>query len=375
MTKAKAGTTDSAFARAVLAWFDEHGRTQLPWQQDPTPYRVWVSEIMLQQTQVATVIPYYERFMQRFASVADLAAADVDEVLEHWSGLGYYARGRNLHKSAGVCVEQHDGDLPQDIDALIALPGIGRSTAGAILSLALDERHPILDGNVKRVLARHAAIEGWPGKTAVQENLWAVSERVTPANRVGNFNQAMMDLGATLCTRTRPDCERCPVAASCAGLASGDPVQYPGKKPKRDTPERRASMVCLVRDDAILLERRPPSGLWGGLYCLPIVAVDGAEGRDTLASAPDSVISALAAQVDAAKASPVARFSHTFSHFRLSVEVFVVTESAAPSDIPGAVMEGGRYVWYKVGDVPGGMAAPVMRLLQTLEPELIGDTP
>ena len=328
---------------------------------------------MLQQTQVATVIPYYERFMQRFATVAALAAADVDDVLAHWSGLGYYARGRNLHKSAGLCVEQHKGDLPHDIDALIALPGIGRSTAGAILSLALNERHPILDGNVKRVLARHAGIDGWPGKAAVQDTLWALSEHVTPTRRVANFNQAMMDLGATLCTRSRPACERCPVAKDCTGLASGDPVQYPGKKPKKDTPERHASMVCLTNAGDVLLERRPPSGLWGGLYCLPIVDVDGAGRRDTLASLSDPLITQLAACISEADA-PIARFTHTFSHFRLAVDVYEIPLSAlGDAAFADHVMESERYVWYNTSKVPGGLAAPVTRLLQTLDIEMTGE--
>lgn len=359
----------SEFSSAVLNWFDEHGRTHLPWQQNPTTYRVWVSEIMLQQTQVATVIPYYERFMQSFPTLADLAAADMDTVLEHWSGLGYYARGRNLHKSARLCVEQHAGELPQDIDALVALPGIGRSTAGAILSLALGERHPILDGNVKRVLARHAGIEGWPGKASVLEQLWARSESVTPDERTSAFNQAMMDLGATLCTRSRPACERCPVSDDCKGHASGDPMQYPGKKPKRVTPTRRALMLYVQDGDgAVLLERRPPSGLWGGLYCLPVIVTEGSEARDTLASAKGAVMEALLAGIELGEA-PHARFEHTFSHFKLAVDVMAVPASM----ISNAVMEPDRYVWYKAGVLPGGMAAPVMRLLETLNQTSSGE--
>ena len=359
-----------AFSQAVLAWFDAHGRTHLPWQQDPTPYRVWVSEIMLQQTQVTTVIPYYERFMTRFASLPDLAAADVDEVLEHWSGLGYYARGRNLHKTAIACVEQHGGDLPHDIDALVALPGIGRSTAGAILSLALGQHHPILDGNVKRVLGRYAGIEDWPGKTAVQNELWALAEAVTPAKRVGNFNQAMMDLGATLCTRSRPACASCPIADTCAALASGDPTRYPGKKPKKETPERLATLLYLEHDGQILLERRPPTGLWGGLYCLPIVSADVDTGRNTLGSGAGALQEALEAAVDWDE-PPVARLTHTFSHFRLNADV----RGASVRGIDALVMESDRYVWYNGGDMPGGMAAPVMRLLQTLKFDTSGEAP
>jgi len=216
------------FAERVLQWYDAHGRKHLPWQQTPTPYRVWVSEIMLQQTQVATVIPYYERFMASFPTLAELAAAPIDAVLAHWSGLGYYARARNLHACAVKVVADYAGELPTDIDALVALPGIGRSTAGAILSLSLGQHQPILDGNVKRVL-----------------QLWALSESLTPATRTANFNQAMMDLGAMVCTRSRPQCAECPLSSTCQGLATGSPTNYPGKKPKKAIPVRQTVMLAL----------------------------------------------------------------------------------------------------------------------------------
>ena len=263
------------FAERLLAWFADHGRHDLPWQRDPSPYGVWVSEIMLQQTQVATVIPYYERFMARFPDLAALAEAPLDEVLAHWSGLGYYARARNLHRAARQAMAEHGGRLPETIDALQALPGIGRSTAGAILSLALGQRHPILDGNVKRVLARHAAVAGWPGKAAVQRTLWELAEARTPRRRVADYNQAMMDLGATLCTRARPACERCPVAADCRAREQGLQTDYPGPRPRRELPERQVQML-LVRDPQgrVLLERRPPQGVWGGLWCLPELATE-----------------------------------------------------------------------------------------------------
>jgi len=373
------------FTTAVLDWFALHGRTELPWQQDPTPYRVWVSEIMLQQTQVATVIPYYERFTARFPTLASLATADVDAVLEHWSGLGYYARGRNLHATARACVEHHGGALPEEIDALVALPGIGRSTAGAILSLALGQHHAILDGNVKRVLARHRAVEGWPGGTRVLRQLWRLSERVTPQERAGPFNQAMMDLGATLCTRSRPACARCPVSVDCRARAEGAPTAYPHGKPKKAVPTRRA-VLWWLRDGhgAVLLERRPPSGLWGGLWCLPVTLLPGetVPVRDSLPTgtnllldlalqaaarqAADAVRPATARAAPSAEAeipgTVIARVEHAFSHFRLQAEVRLL--DAAPCR-EASVAEEPEALWYNGGALPGGIAAPVSRLLDT----------
>ena len=222
-----------AFATALLTWFDKHGRKNLPWQIDPTPYRVWVSEIMLQQTQVATVIGYYQRFMQRFPDIKILGRANADDVLHLWSGLGYYARGRNLHHSAQIICSDHGGVLPEDVDLLQTLPGIGRSTAGAILALACGQRHAILDGNVKRVLCRYHAVEGWPGKTLVSRELWSLAERHTPHARVDDYTQAIMDLGATVCTRTRPQCERCPVNNDCVTNRDSRQSAFPIRKPKK----------------------------------------------------------------------------------------------------------------------------------------------
>ena len=209
------------FGRRVLDWFDTHGRKRLPWKENPTPYRVWVSEIMLQQTQVATVIPYYERFMARFPDLAALADAELDEVLRLWAGLGYYARARHLHQAARIVRDRHGGEMPLDSALLQALPGIGRSTAGAILALATGQRQPILDGNVKRLLARFAAVEGWPGQSRVQAALWELAERYTPAERVADYTQAMMDLGAMICTPRRPRCEACPLAGGCVAHGRG----------------------------------------------------------------------------------------------------------------------------------------------------------
>lgn len=244
---------DRSFAAAVLAWFDCHGRKDLPWQQQPTLYRVWVSEIMLQQTQVATVIPYFERFMARFPRVDLLAQAALDEVLALWSGLGYYARARNLHRTAGTIMSQHGGCFPTRFDQVVALPGVGRSTAGAILSLALGERHPILDGNVKRVLARYHALAGWPGKPKVAQRLWEIAETNTPETRVADYNQAMMDLGATLCRRIQPQCQQCPLASECRGYLLGKPMHYPSPRPKQALPERSTVMLMLRNSDGAVL--------------------------------------------------------------------------------------------------------------------------
>jgi A/G-specific adenine glycosylase len=342
------------FAQRVLHWFDRHGRHDLPWQQEPTPYRVWVSEIMLQQTQVATVIPYYQRFMQRFATVAALAEAPVDDVLHHWSGLGYYARARNLHAAARQVMDRHGGEFPERIEALQALPGIGRSTAGAILSLALDQPQPILDGNVKRVLARHFAIAGWPGQTKVLNRLWDLSAALTPARRTGHYNQAMMDLGATVCTRGKPACDRCPLAASCAAYAAGAQRDYPGARPRKALPVRSVRML-LVRDPAgaILLERRPPTGIWGGLWGLPEIDADG----DPVAWCRDVL------QCAVADPRPLAPRRHTFTHFHLEIEPFEILLNA-----PGcAIMEADRRLWYNALNPQSvGLAAPVARLLAEL---------
>ena len=327
---------------------------------------------MLQQTQVAVVIPYFEHFMASFPSVAALANASIDEVLAHWSGLGYYARGRNLRKAAVRVVEQHAGELPLEIDELVKLPGIGRSTAGAILSLGAGQAHPILDGNVKRVLARHHAVAGWPGQSAVLKRLWSIAEQVTPMDRTGPFNQAMMDLGAMVCTRSRPRCASCPIADTCASLAAGNSLDYPGKKPKRRIPIRQTCMVML-RDArrGVLLERRPPSGIWGGLLSLPEM---GAGGRACGGPAGFDELLERCGLVSVSEPEPAARLRHTFSHFHLDIEVLAV--DVRPS--PGAVMEPERFVWYKGGQLSGGVAAPVSRLLADLSTtllELDGETP
>ena len=342
------------FAIRLAAWQDRHGRHDLPWQREPTPWRVWVSEIMLQQTQVATVIPYFERFIARFPEVGALAAADPDEVLALWSGLGYYARARNLHRAAQHVVERHGGEVPQDLEGLTALPGIGRSTAAAILALSHDLPHPILDGNVRRVLARHAAVEGWPGQPAVTRTLWEIAESRMPKRGAAAYTQAIMDLGATVCTARNPACEACPVSGDCAARLEGRQNELPEPRPRRALPTRRCFMLLLEHEGGLLLERRPPSGIWGGLWSLPEVE-DAKAAREwcraNLGGAPR-------------RFRRLSAIRHGFTHFRLEA-----VPLAAEVDNPaGCVMEGGRWLWYKAGQtLPGGMPAPVARLLETLD--------
>lgn len=264
---------DPAFADRLLAWFDVSGRHDLPWQHPRTPYRVWLSEIMLQQTQVRVVVPYFERFVQALPDVRALGEAPLDEVLALWSGLGYYARARNLHKAAQHCVSAHGGALPRDFDALVALPGIGRSTAGAILAQAWGDRFPILDGNVKRVLCRHRGVAGWPGTPAVEKRLWRIAETLLPAARLADYTQAQMDFGATLCTRHDPACIVCPVQGDCIALREGRVDALPTPKPARPLPERHALVLLAIdADNRVLLQRRPSTGVWASLWSLPDAA-------------------------------------------------------------------------------------------------------
>ena len=258
------------FSGRLLTWWDVHGRKNLPWQHPRSAYRVWVSEIMLQQTQVKTVIPYFNRFVERFTDVRSLAAASEDEVLALWSGLGYYARGRNLLKAAKVCLEDHAAKLPQTPESLAALPGIGQSTANAIYSQAWDKSAVILDGNVKRVLARYYAVEGWPGKSSIHKQLWNKAEQLLPKKRGADYSQAIMDLGATLCTRSTPSCDQCPVCDDCKAFKAGTVAQFPTRRPRLKITKKSFQMLILINSSgSVLLERRPPAGIWGGLWSLP----------------------------------------------------------------------------------------------------------
>lgn len=348
--EARARQGAELLAPLLLAWYERHGRHRLPWKSPLSAYRVWVSEVMLQQTQVATVIPYFERFIALFPSVAALAVAEQNQVLGAWSGLGYYARARNLHRAAGLLLSRHRGELPRDLAALRALPGVGRSTAAAILALAYGERHAILDGNVKRVLARVFAVDGWPGRSQVAERLWALSEQVTPESRVADYTQAIMDLGAGPCSRTRPDCDRCPLTAICVAAAAGNPQDYPAKRPKKSLPVRARTFLLLRDGAATLLQQRPPTGLWGGLWSLPECGPDESPEdwcRERLA-------------LDVAHRRTLDPLRHSFSHFHLDITPW---EGELINPV-SRVMEGPPSVWYKQGQtLPGGVAAPVTRLL------------
>jgi len=343
------GMAGPAFADRLLAWWDVHGRHDLPWQHPRSPYRVWVSEIMLQQTQVVTVIPYFERWMSEFPDVPALAAASLDTVLAHWSGLGYYARARNLHRAAIQCVQAHDGELPLDTRALTALPGIGLSTANAIVSQSTNQPAAVLDGNVRRVLARHAGIEGWSGQAAVQKRLWAEAEARLPQHRGADYTQSVMDLGATLCTRSKPACQRCPVAADCHALRAGIVEQLPTPKPAAKVSDRTLHML-IVRDEAgrILLERRPPAGIWGGLWCLPDgEALADIEARLGIVALDPAVLPA---------------FEHRLSHVRMSIRP-LLTDAMEARQVQCPATRG----WFDRGQLPHlGLPKPVTELLNRL---------
>ncbi|HSX59727.1 MAG TPA: A/G-specific adenine glycosylase [Tahibacter sp.] len=347
-----AAVPNTHFAPALLDWYDRHGRKQLPWQTPRTPYRVWLSEIMLQQTQVATVIGYFRRFVDTLPDLPALAAAPVDQVLGLWSGLGYYSRARNLHKAAKLCVERHGGELPHDFDALAALPGIGRSTAGAILAQAFGQRRAILDGNVKRVLSRYHGVDGWPGATATARTLWQHAEDNTPDARVADYTQAIMDLGATLCVRSRPRCGVCPVSGGCIALRERRTAELPARKPAKTSPTR-ATCMLILRDDAgrVLLQRRPSTGVWAELWSLPEASdVDAAEHTARRAGA----------RIDHART--LDSFVHVFSHYRLAVTPLLARAVPLPRAADG---DGLR--WYTADEYTQlGLPAPVRRLLQSL---------
>jgi len=342
------------FQHQVLDWYDRHGRKTLPWQQDRTPYRVWISEIMLQQTQVATVIPYYHRFMERFPTVEVLASAPQDDVLHHWTGLGYYARARNLHKAAQVLVDRHQGEFPATVDEVSELPGIGRSTAGAILSLSRGTCAPILDGNVKRVLSRFFALEGWPATTANLKQLWDWAVQLTPTERVTDFNQVMMDLGAMVCRRSKPECYDCPLKTQCKAFEQGRTAELPAKKPTRDKPTHNAWLLIMKAPDAsIYLEKRPQSGIWGGLHSFPqFDSRAGAERHLALSGLNDAP-------------EDWAPFRHTFSHYHLNIHPLFVPLARAPNAVREAAGDAG--LWYHPGIASQvGLSAPVKTLLGRL---------
>jgi len=299
-----------SFSSRIIDWQRHHGRHDLPWQASSDPYLVWLSEIMLQQTQVATVIPYFQRFIERFPDVNALAAASEDSVLEHWSGLGYYSRARNLHAAAKQIASCHEGRIPDTRDALQSLPGIGRSTAAAIAALAFGRTEAILDGNVKRVLVRHAAIEGWPGEKKVEAALWQLAESRLPQQNIEAYTQGMMDLGATVCTRSRPACNACPVEDDCQARVQNRCASLPVPRPKKILPEKHVQMLLLLDRGELLLEKRPPSGIWGGLWSLPELPAD--------IDAMDGCRMRYGHNPHARQALPSLR--HSFTHFRLHIQ-------------------------------------------------------
>ena len=341
----------SMLAARLLPWFERHGRSHLPWQADPTPYRVWISEVMLQQTQVATVVPYFGRFIARFPEVASLAAASLDEVLHLWSGLGYYARARNLHRAAKAITTEHGGVLPGSLEELMALPGIGRSTAGAILALSRGQRHPILDGNVKRVLARVFCIREALGTAATTMRLWRLAEQCTPMTRVAEYTQAIMDLGATVCTRANPGCTRCPLKADCGALAADCVNELPVRAARMTRRMRNTQMVFVLRQgNEVLLKQRAPQGIWGGLWGppeFPDVAAAGAWCMSRFGGAPRQL-----------RRMPVLR--HSFTHFDLDIQPLVLDlrRDKLRVEEPGSV-------WYTYDAPPTvGLPTPVSRLIE-----------
>jgi A/G-specific adenine glycosylase len=342
----------SDFARRVIDWQRRHGRSDLPWQNTRDPYAIWLSEIMLQQTQVATVVPYYLRFRARFPNIASLAGADEDEVLRLWSGLGYYSRARNLHRAAQAIVAQHAGAFPRQREDIERLPGIGRSTAAAIAGFAFGARGAILDGNVKRVLARHFAVDGYPGERAVEQHLWRLAESLLPATDIEPYIQGLMDLGATVCTTRAPQCARCPVRASCAALAQNRVGALPSPRPRRAVPHRRTAMLLLRRGNDILLQKRPGVGVWSGLWCFPEIG-------------PDEDPARVAKRLYGCEVASVERLGllrHGFTHFTLDIEPVVgrVGRVAPRAAQPGVL-------WLPLGEAIGAaVPVPVRKLLRVL---------
>lgn len=342
----------AGFATCLIAWQKRHGRHALPWQGGAggDAYPVWLSEIMLQQTQVETVIPYYRRFLASFPSLNSLAAADQDAVLGHWSGLGYYSRARNLHAAARRVVAEHGGRFPREREAILALPGIGRSTAAAIAAFAFGERCAILDGNVKRVLARVFGIDGWPGERAVENRLWALAEALLPEAEIAAYTQGLMDLGATVCTRGRPDCENCPFSDDCMANRQGRQRELPAARPRKSMPEKSTAMLVLINAGEVLLEKRPNSGIWGGLWSLP----EFPEQDDPTAAARRlGYQSVLSGELPA--------FTHTFTHFRLLIQPWrLQVERSAEAAEPGRI-------WLSLDELDGAaLPTPVRRILSAL---------
>lgn len=341
------------FQKKIVSWFDKHGRKTLPWQHAKTPYRVWVSEVMLQQTQVNTVIPYFERFMQHFPTIESLSAAAEDDVLHLWTGLGYYSRARNLHQSAKKIMEQFDGIFPATFDDLLLLPGIGRSTAGAILAIAYQQKATILDGNVKRVLTRFSGITEWPGEKSALEKLWKIAELFTPEKRIADYTQAMMDLGATVCVRGKPLCETCPLEKNCVARQLGLEKQLPKPKPKKYMPIKQVTLLIMQLGETVFLEKRATSGIWGGLWSLPEWP-----GFIEEQQIPEYCSSQFKLKVEQILQGKL--FRHTFSHYHLDIlPIFIRVEAK-----PVKLMDHDQQIWYNLnGSQKIGLPAPVKKIL------------
>lgn len=346
--------TFSTFSKRLITWYKQYGRHDLPWQKNPTPYRVWISEIMLQQTQVMTVIPYYLRFMQQFPTVAALAKASQDDVLAHWSGLGYYARARNIHKTARIIHQDHDDIFPNSVEALSALPGIGQSTAGAIVSFSMQKKAVILDGNVRRVLTRHFGIADPVDQKNTIDTLWTLATSLTPKNTAHHYNQAIMDLGATLCTRSKPRCNDCPFMATCIGYQEGQPTAYPAKTVKKARPlKTKRFLIIQNKSNAVLLLKRPTTGIWGGLWSLPEYELQS----DYLIFQHDNTTLQLRYQDEMEK------IIHQFTHFTLEIYPMILTVKNKTV----TKFDSEKMLWYKLDTpFPGGIAAPVNKILTLL---------
>lgn len=343
---------ESNFNQRIIAWHAFHGRKTLPWQRDKTLYKTWISEVMLQQTQVTTVIPFFNKFIRSFPTINYLANAPIDEVLHHWTGLGYYARARNLHKAAQIIRDQFNGQFPEQFEDVIALPGIGRSTAGAILSLTLAKHFAILDGNVKRVLTRHQTIEGWTGEKRVENRLWELAERLTPIKQTNIFNQAMMDMGAMICTRSKPKCGECPVNEDCLALKSESMANYPTPKAKKKIPVKKTVMLVLCEKQQLIhLKQRPPVGIWGGLWCFPEY------------ESVELCKQALQQQgIENYQETALTEFRHTFSHFHFDISALLIETDQIEYQ---QVMEDPRSLCYNLQTPQKvGLAAATKKILQ-----------
>jgi len=353
--------TNTSFSERLLNWFKQHGRHDLPWQHPREPYRVWLSEIMLQQTQVKTVIPYFERFINEFPNIAKLAQATQDEVLHLWTGLGYYARGRNLHKAAQKIMEDHAGVFPKFYDDILALPGIGPSTSAAILAQAFNQPSTILDGNVKRVLTRFHAISGWPGEKKIETQLWAHAKQHTPNHSAADYTQAIMDLGATVCSRSKPSCEICPINQDCTANAQGNPKDYPTSKKRSTLPVKQTTMLLLQNTDGeILLQQRPAQGIWGNLWSLPEMEPHKIK-PDTITPEDVAFISQQNFGCTIQSSKTLETFRHTFSHYHLDIQPLLCRVSTHTQ----CVMDSDSQVWYKCEPADKrGLPAPVKKLLE-----------